>query len=515
MSRIKLQLQNIKGVSCANIEIPIDNKIYALVGGNGSGKSTILQSIAQLIRPKSALYALRANDYDENSNVHLSYETYEDKWEIVDGKWQNSLRANRPNKSLQNSIEMYGLYEGSLFVGTRFDDSLKVDDLIDDEKLMVEDVIDANLDVINDLSFILHGNHSHYRTLKRLRNASLRKKYALKNSPHFIESRYGGLISQYRMSSGECLLISLLDFIHNVIIRNKTFPKNKPILMLLDEIELALHPKAVSRFLDILERITERYSNLTAILTTHAPEVIRRVLPENTIMLEKNHNSVVSYQTNVYPSYTIGEVYTYDIYDYLILCEDDLAKSFIDHIIDKNNWRIGRRIHVTPVGGWENVLKVQADLGTNFVVSKGTFILSALDGDVANKCAVNTDCSCSRRNSGGCANKGKYVSLVKTFLPIASVEKFLFDVMLNNTLPNLKKIVNDKYFQVKSIEDLNIEYRKGTEKESPKNYYSFLIKHLSSRNVKKEIFLEKFYADVFQNVNYSIFEAKLLELITK
>ena len=49
MKTLQLEMKEIKGIHNANLEIPLENGIYTLVGGNGCGKSTILQSLAQLI----------------------------------------------------------------------------------------------------------------------------------------------------------------------------------------------------------------------------------------------------------------------------------------------------------------------------------------------------------------------------------------------------------------------------------------------------------------------------------
>ena len=48
------------------------------------------------------------------------------------------------------------------------------------------------------------------------------------------------------MSSGESMLISLIDFINNLIERSK-YPSSSPLLFLIDEAELALHPAAIDR----------------------------------------------------------------------------------------------------------------------------------------------------------------------------------------------------------------------------------------------------------------------------
>jgi ABC-type multidrug transport system ATPase subunit len=42
MSGIKLIIHKIKGIEHGILDIPIENGIYAFVGNNGTGKSTIL-----------------------------------------------------------------------------------------------------------------------------------------------------------------------------------------------------------------------------------------------------------------------------------------------------------------------------------------------------------------------------------------------------------------------------------------------------------------------------------------
>jgi len=234
---------------------------------------------------------------------------------------------------------MNGIYEGNLFVGTRFQDSKQIDDLIIDGRITEEDITDANPDVIRDISFILHGDDFHYQTLKKLKNTGLKEKFGLKNLPHFAEIRYGGLISQYRMSS---------------------------------------------------------------------------------------------YMNQVYPAYTIRELYTPDTYDYLILCEDSLTKSFTDYVIDRNDLKLGRCLHITPVGEWENVLKLHADLADNYAVGRGTTLISVLDGDIEDRCHSNPN----------------YKSLKKVFLPIAPLRSFCSMFYIKILILILKESLEINIFSV-------------------------------------------------------------------
>lgn len=56
------------------------------------------------------------------------------------------------------------------------------------------------------------------------------------------------------MSSGESMLISLIDFINNLVIKSKSKNKKK-LLFLIDEVELALHPSAIDRLVLFLQNL--------------------------------------------------------------------------------------------------------------------------------------------------------------------------------------------------------------------------------------------------------------------
>ena len=49
MSNLIMTIHNIKDIYHGTVEIPIENGIYAFVGNNGTGKSTIMSCLAQLL----------------------------------------------------------------------------------------------------------------------------------------------------------------------------------------------------------------------------------------------------------------------------------------------------------------------------------------------------------------------------------------------------------------------------------------------------------------------------------
>lgn len=489
MDTICLRIDNIKSIKEANIELPFENGVYSLVGTNGCGKSTILQLTAQLINDY-ALKSLQNYDYCEGSSFCFKSDEIENKWIFENGNWQLQTKGDR--------LKYNGMYEGSLFYGTRFRDSREIDRLLEKGYLTMRDIVPADDYIIEKLSSIIHGDTLHYRALKRVRNKYLKEQMRLKNTPYF-EDVNGHLISQYRMSSGECMLISLLHFIYNSIVR-RSLPSDQKILVLIDEIELALHPVAVSRLLQLLTELASEHKNLIVILTSHSPEVIRKIKPENLYRIE-NINGKLSVESKCYPSFLIRDVYLHDGFDYVVLVEDDLAKCFVEKILFESDMRRRKLVHVVPVGGWENVLKLHLNLLHGNVLGLGTKIVSVLDGDIQQEAL----------------NIAEYSTLPKLFLPISSIEKFIFKNIIEQRDDKFYNILNDKYFTVKALSTLISEhFEKYPQKvsEPDKKFYFRLKKDMEGRNIEEKYFITNLCNDIFSFVNVEPFRNSLAKILS-
>lgn len=484
MDTLKIKIENIKNIKSADIELPLESGVYALVGTNGCGKSTILLVMAQLIS-RHYLGTLKKEDYSLNSKVTFTIESENDEWTFdpKSEKWKSSI--------FPKILKFNGMYEGSLFYGTRFNDSRKIDRLFEEGKLNANEIVPADEYIIQKLSYILHGDHDHYCNLKRVKNKYITERIGVNNTPYFNEVNEN-LISQYRMSSGECMLISLLHFIYNSLVR-KSLPINKKILVLIDEIELALHPIAVSRLIELLNELLKNNKNLTVILTSHSPEVIRKIKPSN-LHKVMNKNGVLTVDSNCYPSYLIRDVYDHDGFDFLLLVEDDLAKCVVEKVILKNNLRASKLIHVVPVGGWKNVLYLHTDLLKWNVLGFGKQIISVLDGDVRNIIGE------------------EYQDVRKLFLPINSIEKFLYNSIIQNPQEDIIKLLNDKYFTIKSLSTLVKEYklRFPNEPSNPdKKFYFRLKKDLEERHINESYFITNLCDDLMTVVDFTSFASSL------
>lgn len=482
MDTISIEVKRLKNIEHAFLEFPISKGTSVIVGGNGSGKSTILLALSQAFM-RSSLRQLDEDDYDQDSEVTISLAGDKRIWSPNSAKvwWANNGQR----------LKINGMYEGSLFYGSRFHDSRLVDDLLKSGNLNKSHIVDADDYIKEKLSYILHGTIGKYPNLKRLKNRDIAKGLGLINTPYFNDIN-GKIISQYRMSSGECLLITLLHFVYNAIVR-RSLPKNELVLALIDEIEVALHPIAVYRFLETIKDLAEVSDNLMVLLTSHSPEVIRRIKPNSIYKIENDDGKVISINP-AYPSYVIRDVYKHDGFDTLILVEDVLAKIVVQKLIDDNNLSKSRLIHIVPVGGWENVLRLHRDLLAGNVLGLDRQIFSVIDGDLRDKVPET------------------YKSLRKLFLPIDSVEKFLLDVIVKEKNRAAKTMIGDKYFTIKSISEISAEHIKeypaGTTSES-KKFYARLLKDLNSRGISEEVFVEKLAADLPAVIDFARFKTSL------
>lgn len=487
MDTLKLRISHVKNIQEALIELPFENGLYTIVGANGCGKSTLMLCLAQLLR--NQLSMLNRRDLTEDSYVDFCVENKSFVWKYNMSKGCWGLKGD--------SVKFNGLYEGSLFYGTRFEDSTNIENMIEHGRISHNEITDADDYVKKQLSYILHGDMEHYSTLKRIKNKTVAQNLGIKNRPYFV-SIDSNLVSQYRMSSGECLLVSLLHFLYNSIVR-RSLPVNQKVIVLIDEIELALHPIAVSRLIDFLNALVKEHSNLIVYLSTHSPEVIRKMPPMNLFKIN-NDSGRVTIENNCYPSYLIRDMYSTVAPDYLLLVEDALAQGVVNSILSKYMLRSSKLIHCVPVGGWENVLRLHKELYEKKVFGTTTKIISILDGDVENVINKQKD----------------YRNLPHLFLPIPSVEKFLYKIVKKNENRLFRRVLNDKYFIVNSLDEIVSQYNNkvlGGMSDDNKKFYRHLVGELEARGTSEMVFITGLCDDIMTNINCTSFKNMLEKIL--
>ena len=491
---ISVKIKDIRNIKSADIELPFEKGMYALVGGNGCGKSTLMLILSLMVKASSA-HRLTEKDTTDDSMIEIFADNKTDKWKRNNAK--KLTTGKYYNNRMITSVHYHGFYEGSIFYGSRFDDYTKIKDFFSSIDIN-EKLVDADPFVTETLGYILQNDKSYYSGLKRIKSRSIAKDAGFNGFPYFYTVG-DTIISQYEMSSGESMLISLIDFINNLV-RNGNYKK---LFFLIDEVELALHPAAIDRlhkFLkDMLDTAT---SELVIYFSTHSAELIQRISAKNIYLLE-NNMGVITTVNPCYPNYAVRSLYVPNGFDFVILVEDELTKAIVQKVILENNLNKSKLCTVLPAGGCNQMLKLHYDMITYNTLGVGKQIISVFDGDVKDDICKKED----------------YVALPKCFLPIPSIEKYLKKKFIDNPDRIFIKLIGDKYFNQRSLPDIILDYKndprtKNSNNNDGKNLYKILCSNLEKAGMNEETFIKYLSDDIYKYENPVKFVESLKKLLT-
>ena len=456
---LQVIIKNIKAIHDLSFALPLDAGLYAITGLNGSGKSTIVESIS------SVLFKMSLKDHcgtgADDASIELSYNgmkrigsRHENRWRIV------------------GDCKILGFYEGNLIFGTRFRNnsyaSFKNNRLINKAAgISVDDFVKSNM------GYILHGDKDYYEKI-----CYIPIKQENPKTPtfyYFYYEKNGKEISQYYMSTGENLLLNILFSLYNSILSTScTYPR----IVFLDEIEMALHPLSLKRLSTLLQEIAITY-NCSIYLSTHSIELIHGIKPANIFYIQKEGESF-SIIKNCYPAYVTRNLYTTNGYDRIILVEDILAKNLIERIIrEKQLLSNGKLVCVVPVGGWSEMLYFAKDAVANGIFGNTAKVIIILDGDCQETAKKQM------KNMSG-------MSIPLNFLPISSLEKYLRNNLIVNPNYKFKQVLADYVFRRNSLDSICEQYRnKVSSDNDSKKFYKYLEKELVELGMDGSVLCEE------------------------
>lgn len=493
--KIRLHIENVKNIKDFEYEFNFNKGIYALVGENAVGKSTVMSTIASTVYPRTIL-KLGNTEVSSDSKIDIECLGKTDSWQY--NERYSGMRSPYSN------VVFNGIYEGSIFSGTRFEDMQNIDKIIQENDEFVKEFVSANAELKSALSTILHNEENHYQKLFKLRDMNVAKRYELNNMPYFLQLEDGQFISKYKMSSGECMLISLLNFINSTALKPEFLRNRKRVIsdrlfVFIDEVELALHPSSIIRLVDYLEDMI-KVKNITVLFSTHSSELIKKIRPENIFYLE-NNNGNAKLISPCYPQYAIRSLYDHDGYDSTILVEDKLSEIIIRKIIQDFRVRNNLLINVISVGSWSNTLSFQARAKEQNAFGRDKFIFSVIDGDVkeeVNKCK-------------------KYDNEKKLFLPIKSVEKYLYDKLIREKDTEFIRLIGNKYFTLNPLDTLIKEFKLnglGSNDTTGKTLFEYLLYYLDKVGMDENEFVKSLCDDLFEYENFDRLKSNIEKFIT-
>lgn len=299
--KLSMEINNVKSIKYLNFEFPLEKGLYAITGENASGKSTVVACAS------TVFFQMSMYDYfgrpDEKASIKFNLDGATRTWNYENKRWIQDTSFQK--------MKLNGFYEGSIMFGNRFKDTnFSMIHILDD-------VNNSEIDLANDfvkenMGLILHDNKNYYKDVFVLKKEAARIRN-LSKSTYFYKTLSGKMISQARMSTGENLLVSILNSLD--IVRNKRMLRNdgRPCIVFLDEIELALHASALRRLVHFLAQISEEY-DLTIFFSTHSLELIRGIKPQNIYYLERRFDNTIAVTNPCYPAYATRNLYSDDGY---------------------------------------------------------------------------------------------------------------------------------------------------------------------------------------------------------
>lgn len=397
----KIEILNLKGITECTIEFPFDKKVTAIMGMNGSGKSTIIHALACCYKPR--------NSTSKENNKFSDFFTPHD-----DNNWQDSsFTAHFYAGSLNNN--------GSKII---FSQSASPDDEFEQlyskvsrwqpiyARRPVKESIYIGLQTLGTLSDDLAASrHSKYES-QPFEPLHLKQKI-LNSMCRVLEANYSDLMicttqrgytfykftkngisyTEHTMGAGEKRVFEVLKAAHDPILH----PNG---LLLIDELDVLLHEKAFKKLVDELIDIAES-SLLEIIFSTHRESIVQFKRSINIVSIFNMGTGI-----RAFPGVSADALRQLtDIQPEMIsvFVEDELARIAINVLLERE--ALSDKVNVELFGASENSAVVLAGLmlaGTD--INK---VMCILDGDVhqsvqdklriIQKCLTGTDKKEQRR----------------------------------------------------------------------------------------------------------------------
>ncbi len=321
--------------------LPDKPGVYLLTGANGTGKTTLLVALNRLGDKLSFKEHFYSDEH--KSSASIAYNIGKD---VVTYRKRNQRWSPRP-KSRSKLLEEYKYHHTYYLTATglRLYQQEKLNLSRNDHHQTSEDIKNAlnnifNTDKFNNLEYIKVSPKKGRQKILHRKN----KLYVLKNS-------YNKQYSELSFSLGERMALNALDFIEGI---------QQGGMLLIDEVELALHPLAQVRFYNYLEGIAKS-KDLVVIVSTHSTSLIKS--GKNLHYLEnKDGNIQVLY--DVKPAYVLKDlsVESDNCPDYIFFVEDEMARVYLTEVLKSlrsmDLVSCSPYVKILPVGGYRQVLEL-------------------------------------------------------------------------------------------------------------------------------------------------------------
>ena len=330
-------IKGIRGIKELNYPLPSESGVYLLTGSNGSGKTTLLTALSRL----GDQYAFKNGFKDvmprESSVI------YTIQGEEVSYRKRNERWAPTPKK-LSHLFEQYTYSKTYFLTATelRFYTTQ-----VEGDRRNSQNVSQEIKEALNDVFGTRRFGNLRYCIVSSMRGRQSRLRRD--NKLYFIEETSDIHYTEQSFSLGERMVLNALDFLETV---------ESGGMLLIDEVELALHPIAQVRFYKLLKSKADE-KNLVGIISTHSSSLIKVA---DKIHYLENRDGEIQVVTDVKPAYILKDLSVeLDVCpDYLFFVEDEMARTYLSEMLNafKEIEPTSRRVSfkILPVGGYKQVL---------------------------------------------------------------------------------------------------------------------------------------------------------------
>lgn len=355
-------IENVKGIKHIEYVLPQKKGVYLLTGENGAGKTTLLTAINRI----GDKFSFKINlNPEQTPNASFTYviggETV--KYSKKEERWTPSPKSNA---SILNNYKYHSVYYLTA-TGKRLYQQ-EPHNLAKSKHNVSESIKESLNKILNTTKF------SSLQYIKAKPKKGRQQNLHRNNKLYVLKNDFGRIYSELNFSLGEQLLLNALDYIEEVISHS---------MLIIDEIELALHPIAQIRFYEYLvEKAKEK--DLAVIISTHSSTLIKKA---KEIHYLENNGGNISVVYSCKPAYVLKDLSIEEDNkpDKIILVEDDMAKKYLNAKIkclrEENEECLKTIIKVVPVGGYKQVLSLYENLSSVPPFSK-EMIHCLLDNDV-------------------------------------------------------------------------------------------------------------------------------------
>ena len=248
----RVVIENIKSIKSMSFDIP-NPGLHIITGTNGSGKTTLFTCISRICNSNAYRLGFPAQT-NENYDLFSGQITYK----FNDQEVSYSRRENgewRPNTKNSTVLQSFG-YPQIINITTKdkrifSQENIKPRHRDSDTwlNLQLNNIFDT--DKFSQMIKITTGDLRRGRGLKQDRRRNIAYAIPLGNNKYYTERNF---------SFGEIVLVNMLFDIQNV-------PNGS--LILIDELELAIHPSSQIRLIHCLRNLAQE-RGLTILISTHS-----------------------------------------------------------------------------------------------------------------------------------------------------------------------------------------------------------------------------------------------------